>query len=359
MHNNICNIPLLLLTAATLAGCQASHEATWYRGNTHTHTVICGHADSTPEFVAAWYHDRGYHFLILSEHNHFIDPATVKLPEPTRDDFILIPGVEVTGARTIHSTAMNVSGVPPWKFNAPDKSMIIQNHVDETVKLGGELVLNHPNFHYAVTADDMMPVKGLQLFELYNGHPGVHNHGDHEHPSTEAMWDDMLTRGKRIYGVSSDDAHHFQELSPKLSNPGRGWVMVQAEALTPDAVTQAISLGDFYASSGVFLKTCRRGADAYVVEIDTKRTQDELALEPKLRGNKVDAGDAGYRIDFIGPGGKTLQTVHGTSARFPIDASHAYVRVKVSYTSISAENNAIEEYYAWGQPIFTDKRAGH
>lgn len=25
----------------------------WYKGNTHTHTKVCGHADSTPEFVTA------------------------------------------------------------------------------------------------------------------------------------------------------------------------------------------------------------------------------------------------------------------------------------------------------------------
>src|SRR4051812_47534774 len=65
--------------------------AQWYRGNTHVHTVRCGHADTEPEAVARWYLDRGYHFLCLSEHNQFIDPATVKLPDPRRADFILVP----------------------------------------------------------------------------------------------------------------------------------------------------------------------------------------------------------------------------------------------------------------------------
>jgi hypothetical protein len=67
----------------------SSKIQTWYRGNTHAHTVICGHADSTPEFVTNWYHSRGYNFLILSEHNHFIDPDTVKMPKELRKDFIL------------------------------------------------------------------------------------------------------------------------------------------------------------------------------------------------------------------------------------------------------------------------------
>jgi hypothetical protein len=40
--------------------------AKWYKGNTHVHTVLCGHADSTPEVVAQWYHDRGYNHLPLN-----------------------------------------------------------------------------------------------------------------------------------------------------------------------------------------------------------------------------------------------------------------------------------------------------
>ena len=51
----------------------------WYKGNTHVHATLSGHVGSTPEFVAQWYHDRGYNFLVLSEHNKFIDPTTVKL----------------------------------------------------------------------------------------------------------------------------------------------------------------------------------------------------------------------------------------------------------------------------------------
>ena len=72
---------------------------------------------------------------------------------------------------------------------------------------------------------DMLDVKGLHMFELFNGHPSVHNHGDHQHPSTEAIWDYLLTRGMIIYGVSSDDAHAFkpENIKPSKSNPGRGF----------------------------------------------------------------------------------------------------------------------------------------
>ena len=348
-----------LAVCLLLAGCTTPDQTKWYRGNTHTHTVICGHADSPPDLVAAWYHDRGYQFLILSEHNHFIDPATVNLPEPTRKDFLLIPGIELTGQRHIHTTSMNVTAVPPWKFTHADKSKIIQNHVDETRKLGGEPILNHPNFRNGATDQDMLHVQGLHLFELFNGHPHVHSHGTEKHPSTEDMWDNMLTEGKLIYGVSSDDAHHFQTLKPNLSNPGRGWVMVKADELTPDAITHALRHGDFYASNGVFLKTCEPGAKTYRVEIDTQATEAELAGNPLLRGKAVNQGTEGYRIEFIGPEGKVLTTIQGTGAIVAIDPDLAYVRAKTTYTRKHPNAKGFEEYYAWGQPVFTDGRVKH
>ena len=97
----------LLIILFTCFGCNS--KTTWYRGNTHVHTELCGHADSHPDSVSKWYLDRDYNFLILSEHNRFIDPKTVKLPADRRKDFILVPGQEVTGRRHIHTTAMNVN----------------------------------------------------------------------------------------------------------------------------------------------------------------------------------------------------------------------------------------------------------
>ena len=109
--------------------------AKWYKGNTHVHTVLCGHADSTPEVVAQWYHDRGYNFLVLSEHNKFIDPSTVKLSGEIREDFLLVPGEEITGGRnngSIHFTAMNT-------------------------------ILNHPLWSRMVQAHEITPIKRLYI----------------------------------------------------------------------------------------------------------------------------------------------------------------------------------------------------
>ena len=215
----------LLLSLFILSTTIATEKTIWYRGNTHVHTKLCGHADSHPDVVAKWYLDNGYNFLILSEHNIFIDPKTVNLPKERRKDFILVPGQEVTGKKVIHTTAMNIKKLVPWKFDHKDKSKIIQNHVHGINEAHGHAILNHPNFKHAVKPDDIIKVKGLYMFELYNGHPHVENAGNDKTKSTEEAWDILLTKGMTIYGVSSDDAHHFKKHTPWFSNPGRGWVL--------------------------------------------------------------------------------------------------------------------------------------
>src|SRR3954453_17862800 len=97
----VCAAAVVCLLVGPRRATAAEPELHWYRGNTHAHTVRCGHADSEPEAVAKWYLDREYNFLCLSEHNQFIDPATVKLPDDRRKDFILVPGEEITG-KNVH-----------------------------------------------------------------------------------------------------------------------------------------------------------------------------------------------------------------------------------------------------------------
>jgi len=329
----------------------SSAEPQWYKGNTHTHTILCGHADSTPEVVAQWYLDRGYNFLCLSEHNQFLDPAKVVLPEGRRSDFILIPGQEITGS--VHTTALNVPRMIPFKFTSTKQFEVIQNHVDGTREAGGTPILNHPNFKWAVKSNDILPVKRLHLFELYNGHPTVNNWGDATHPSVEKIWDKLLSDGLVVYGVSSDDMHALKKWSQKESNPGRGWVMVRSAALTADAITDAMKKGDFYASSGVILKTVAISDKNFAIEVDEAATKKELE-SPVLITRRVEAANEGWQIEFIGKDGVVLKTVKDTKAEFALTPDQPYVRCKI--TSARKTDAGSDEVYAWTQPVFTDDR---
>ena len=326
------------------------HSQMWYKGNTHVHTTLCGHADTTPNQVAQWYHDRGYNFLILSEHNKFIDPSTIQLKGEVRGDFLLVPGEEVTGP--VHSTAMNVSRLVPWEFKDKNRSKIIQNHVDETRKAGGTTILNHPLWKRYIQSHEILPVKNLYMFELFNAHPGVKNFQTAHNPSTEQLWDALLEKGMTIYGVSADDAHKLAKWGEKENNPGRGWVMVRSKKLSSDSLTAAMLKGDFYSSSGVTLDKLVRGATHIEVSVNEKETACELASE-FLFGRAVSKGEPGTFIEFIGPGGEVQKTVNGISAS--CEARGTYLRAKVTYR-VARNDGSLREYYAWTQPVFTDGR---
>ena len=335
-------------------GAGAGTTLRWYRGNTHAHTVRCGHADSEPEAVARWYLDRGYHFLCLSEHNEFIDPATVKLPEGRRRDFILIPGQEITGSQ-VHMTGLNLDRLVGHLVRGPN-GRVIQAYTDFTRQAGGAPIINHPNFRWALKVSDIRPVRNCFLFELWNGHPDVNNQGDARRMSTEQMWDALLTDGMVIYGVSSDDMHELKRVGRNRSNPGRGWVMVRSAELTPTAITEALDRGDFYASSGVLLKSIDLTDGSYRVAVDEAATLAEVA-KPETIGEMLPpgAGRPGFRVEFVGPGGKVLAAGDGTEAVYERDPRVAYFRARVTFTHDVASER--RRFRAWTQPVFQDDRS--
>src|SRR6185503_11262784 len=123
----------------------------------------------------------------------------------------------------------------------------VQRNVNAIRKAQGVPSLNHPNFGWAITIDDLKRLENDRLFEVYNGHPQVNNLGGGGSPGLEQMWDAVLSSGRLLYGIAVDDAHNFKQWGPRWSNPGRGWVAVRARSLSADAIRDALERGDFYA----------------------------------------------------------------------------------------------------------------
>ncbi len=385
----------LMLPVILLLFFSTGVSATWYRGNTHSHTLLNGHATSAPEAVAKWYFNRGYNFLVISEHNQFVNPDSVPLSGFPRKNFILIPGEEVTGDSKIHTTALNLDPAadtyPPGAFELSDtevqqldnlytqlgfgglrnslvdwtvtgdtKGEIIRKQVDSIRQAGGIPILNHPNFEFGVSAEDVLPVDQLRLMEIYNTHPAAQNRGnpndqfpDNDTP-TEDLWDNLLTRGEVVYGVASDDAHKFTRMKPeKLSNPWDGWIEVRAESLTGDSITESVRNGEFYATGGILLKKLDRTQSLYRVEVDKEKTLQQLKSKWLTPLKTQSTSFTGFRIEFIGPNGQTLKTVHGVDGQFS-PGNNDYVRARMEY--VREKNGTFEHFFAWTQPVFTDGR---
>jgi hypothetical protein len=339
---------LRFLCFILIFSCDDEKPQQWFKGNTHAHTTMSD-GDTEPHLVAKWYLENDYHFAMITDHYKFVDPDTIKLPENRRKDFILIPGEEVTGPKIIHSTSMNIVGVVVPDGSLENPTQILQDHVDKTRHQKGWTILNHPNFYYAINANQIFPVRDLYMFELYNGHPAVNNWGDSAHVSTEEIWDDLLTRGMKIYGVASDDVHHFKKMGEEYANYGRGWVMVESEILSRNAITEAMRTGKFYASSGVYLKSLKYNGKMLHVEIDEEKTRNEI-MKGQVIGRKADLPFTGFFIQAISEG-DIIDEIEGLSASLINDHSRSYLRIRIVYR-YEHPQRGIEEIYAWSQPIF-------
>lgn len=307
---------------------QPAWAGQWYKGNTHAHTTESD-GDSSPEYVATWYKDHGYDFLVLTDHNAFTDPATLShLVDPS---FLLIPGEEVTSSfegASVHVNGLNLPGLVEAR-TAETLVATIQRNVDAIREVEGVPHINHPNFRWSFGVEELRQIEGDRLLEIWNGHPTVHNDGGGGTPSIEEVWDILLTGGKRIYGIAVDDAHHFQgEFTADRSNPGRGWVAVRAPSLEADALMESLESGHFYASTGVPI-------DDIVVADDH--------LEVRIGEDR----DFRYVTTFIGGSGEVLHVTTDNPARYELRGDPGYVRARV--------RNSRGDI-AWTQPVFTTPR---
>ncbi len=300
----------------------------WYKGSIHNHSNQSD-GDSSPSTLVDWYKRHGYNFVILTDHNRVTPVENLNREFASEGEFIVLPGEEISDGypRTpeygpVHVNALGVtSSIEPR--GGADPVAVLRADIDAVNAAGGLPMVNHPNFRWSLTANDLFPVEGWSLLEFMNCGAAVNNTGL-DQPDTEAIWDDLLHRGKRLYGTASDDSHHFTLFTPRRDNPGRGWVMVRCETLTPASLLDALSHGEFYSSTGVILK-------------DAALTPERIALaiEPW--------GDTAFRTEFIGRGGKVLKTVYGPDAEYIPERTEGYVRAR-----ITDSNNL----HAWTQPVF-------
>jgi hypothetical protein len=328
-------MPLILLALAlamavrTVTAQPDGSTSRWYRGNLHSHTIDSD-GDSAPYDVVGWYKRHGYQFLALTDHNTFTDPAP--FDTNPNDNFLLIGGEEITNAKTVHVNAIGITRVIPAQSGAT-VTELLQASIDAVRAQGGVPLINHPNFGWAFTAAEMRPLKRTGLLEIASGHPLVNHAGDGAVPSTEQMWDQLLSAGMRIFAAAVDDAHNFrQEFTMDRSNPGRAWIAVRASALTREQILASLNEGNFYASTGVTLK-------------DVRATSESLAVE--IQPSPTSGSPARFRVVFIGKEGRELAVANENPARYTFTGSEQYVRARIE------ESNGLR---AWTQPVIVKPR---
>jgi hypothetical protein len=391
----------------------------WFKGNLHTHT-LWSDGDDYPEMVALWYKEHGYDFLSFSDHNTLLnrerwidtlknrggrialEKLKARFPDGwvqerrgergnfevrlktleeivkkvgAPESFLLLQGEEISDHfrwTPIHLNVTNVEDVIP-PMGGDSVYDVMQRNTDALVaqreRTGRPMLihLNHPNFHYGIIAEDLSLVRGENFFEVYNGHPEVHNDGNPEHASAERIWDIILTRRitrfrmPLMYCLATDDGHNYHSIPSRGSEPGRGWVVVLARELSAAAIIEAMERGSFYASTGVKLErvtSSPRSVEvcvdpqegvSYVIDFIGTRTGFDPASEPVLDSDgKPIRTTRRYSNDI----GRVLETHTGARAAYTFDDDDLYVRARVTSTKKHPNPSAPDEYErAWCQPV--------
>ena len=199
----------LFMLCVGVLGCvpEIESDLTWYKGNLHTHTYWSD-GDEFPEMVLDWYKSNGYNFVALSDHNtlaqnekwklitksqlyeesfrqylekfgedwvvYKTDTGRIKVKLKTfteykskleANNFLIIPSEEITNYVNVkipvHVNAINLQRFiePP---NAATVLETMQQSVDAVLKQREETGvpmfphINHPNFFWAITLEDMI-----------------------------------------------------------------------------------------------------------------------------------------------------------------------------------------------------------
>jgi len=305
----------------------------WFKGNLHTHTNKSD-GDSSPETVVDWYSNNKYDFLVLSDHNHLtiLDSNQTKL--------LLIPGEEITLnlPYTIHINAIGIKKVIEPTLRST-KVKTLQANIDNIINSGGLAEINHPNFRWALNEKDLVQVRGAHFIEVFNGNYNTHNYGGGGKKSVEEMWDEMLSKKIKIWGVAVDDSHHFkEEFAPHRHNPGRGWVEVFAKNLSEKNILDSMRNGNFYFSNGVKFK-----------KININKEKIELLISGDYFNKGLSNSlvtDSKYTTQLISNEGEIVEEINGKSVKFNL------VNENNKYTYFRTKTISSTGSIGWTQPIF-------
>lgn len=239
----------------------------YYKANLHSHSTLSD-GGIRPEEMKAAYKAKGYSVLAVTDHSVFLPHNDL-----TEKDFLMLNGLEYecvdwgNSDRHCHINAIAptpeveqqplfhrtqyvwAGGIEARKLVKFDESLpdyeraYSHERINDMIRIlrkkGFFVIYNHPVWsleHYP----DYMGYEGMNAMEIVNygsltgGYPEVN----------ERVYDDMLTGGKRVFCVATDDNHTVTR------DAFGGYTVIGAQELTYKSVMDALFAGRFYASTG-------------------------------------------------------------------------------------------------------------
>jgi hypothetical protein len=344
-------VGLVVFGRSSLPAAEGAAPSAWYKGVVHAHANwgVPQLPTTAPDVVVRWYREHNYNFVSVTDLNYYTPPDGLKALFDAPGRFLVVPGTEPSkdpiqpGNKIVDTIGIGIKG-PVDAPTGDTVTAVLESESKAIRKAGGLPIAAHPNLTYALTAADLLAsdqTPGPRFFEVWNTEPGMNNLGGGGKPSTEQIWDEVLSAARLMYAVAVDDSHHFydfissRETGSPLSNPGKAWIEVRAGELSVPALIDAMNRGDFYATTGVVLTSYEASNSGIKIGL-SDHTRD---LGWSLPGHNPQL----YRTEFIGKGGKLLKMDESLNPAYEFTGSEPYVRARITSS---------DGLVAWTQPVF-------
>jgi hypothetical protein len=268
-----------------------------YTGQLETQSEGAGGSDPA-SVVEEAYRDAGYDFVALAGHSALV-------PDPGVAGILHISDCEEHFADYGHIVAVDIQALVPLDADP-------QEALDDIIAQGGVAIMAHPNFSGASwTNEELTTLTGYHAVEIKNSYV-IHQEGE-ANGTAIAKWDMLLSAGRRVWAVGTDDAHDIV-IDGGIFDTYAVRVFSQLAAAEQEDLSSALKNGNFYTVTG---------ADGPVVEqVSTLGTTVSVTL--------ADVAST-YTVSWYGHNGALLETNSGvdTEASYTATGTENYIRAEV------------------------------
>ena len=289
----------------------------WLRCALHAHTTASD-GEAPPSALAAHYARAGYDVLATTDHWNVTAIES--------DEILVIPSSELNASlpngRDGHVLAFGIDRVPERREPFPSLAAAAE-WIDSA---GGVAYLAHPRWTGAGVTE-MLDAPGVCGIEVFNAGCEL----ECSRGLAGDYWDNVLSHGRRCFGLATDDSH-----MPGFDS-GHAWTLVRTEERSATAVTDALREGRFYASHGPEITDVEVNSS---VTVTMSPCASAALIAGPHDGSRVNAGRLGQRYH-----GEILeQTTEGaiTRARLERPRTAGWARIEVTDGS---------GHRAWTNPI--------
>jgi hypothetical protein len=265
------------------AGCRGP----WVRGNLHGHCKESSACSSVPLVSGIERHRAaGARFLAITDHDTVTDLSAARA---RWTDIAFLEGFEWSASENILFIGEKVPPLYELSFD------------DAMRRADGLLtVVCHPRQSRSRTYWTVPMVMGLDPapmgMEVYNAHYSrPHRVFADANPLYTDMWDELLTKGLRLWGFANDDSHDPADYGCTMT-------MARVEDLSTGSLMRSLMAGRFYGSTGLLLEG---------IEEESGEIRVRLSTDAKGR--------------FVGPGGRILAESEGRAFAYRA-STEEYVR---------------------------------